>query len=79
MLRFYLIRAFACLMLAAFACVLTAPRAEACDGRLIRAAFAPLRLANQVRVNRMEARASRGNQVAAARLENTTARMCSRR
>lgn len=36
MLRFYLIRAFACLMLAAFACVLTTPRAEARDWPLFR-------------------------------------------
>jgi hypothetical protein len=40
-----------------------------------RVALAPARLANRVRVNRLEARAHRGNPLAAARLESTQARM----
>lgn len=43
-----------------------------------RLALAPARLANKVRVNSLERRASRGNRMAAARLENTQARMKAR-
>lgn len=43
MIRFYLIRGLACLMLAAFACVLTAPRAEARDWPLLRGTAAVMR------------------------------------
>lgn len=77
-----MIRFFACLILAVLAFCLTAPRAEACGGRVAAAAWrvgtAPLRVANHVRVNRLEARAARGNRLAAARSEATAARMCGR-
>lgn len=71
-----------CLVLAICAFALTAPNAEACGGRvagaLLRVGTAPVRLANHVRVNRLEARAARGNRLAAARTENTEARMAAR-
>lgn len=71
-------RLLICLILAVCAFALTAPNAEACGGRvagaLLRVGTAPLRAVNRVRVNRLEARAARGNRLAAARTENTQAR-----
>ena len=71
-------RLLICLILAVCAFALTAPNAEACGGRvagaLLRVGTAPLRLVNHVRVNRLEARAARGNRLAAARTEHTQAR-----
>lgn len=71
-----------CLILALSAFTFAVPNAEACGGRVAGAALrvgtAPLRVVNRVRVNRMEARAARGNRLAAARVENTHSRMAAR-
>lgn len=73
-----MIRLLACLLLSALAFSLTATNAEACGGRVAGAVLRPVRTLNQIRVNRLEARAHRGNRLAAARVEVTHARMRSR-
>lgn len=66
-----------CLLLAICSFALTGS-AEACEGRVAGAVLRPVRTLNRVRVNRLEARAARGNKLAAARTEATHARMSSR-
>lgn len=73
-----MIRLLVFLLLVACMFCLTAMRAEAAEGRLFRAALRPVRVVNQVRVNRLEARAERGNNLAAARLSNTQGRVRAR-